>query len=393
VKEGKLPVDQLGIETPDDKTIVVHLEGPLPYFKDLVSSHFFLPVHPASTPENPICNGPFKLEEWKKNNELTGIKNPEYWDVNHIILEKFSFIHLDDHTALQLYDADQVDWAGSPLGLIPQDAILTLKKKQHLLTVPSAGIYWFRINTTKAPLSNPKIRLALAYALDRAALVKNVVQGNQEAALSIVPPSMGLKTENYFTDADTTKAWELFESGLAELNMTIEDFPKITILYNTAAERNQKIVQAVQQQWKKIFGDKIQLQGNESKAVFQQLGQLNYDIALGSWFADIDDPSNFLDIFSKKTNAGNNTGWENAHYSEIIQQSLLAKNPEQRNEQLLKAQSLLMQEMPVIPLFFGAFNYVKKRPVSNVRLSSMGHLDLKHAFIDIGDVEQLEVMD
>lgn len=393
VKEGNLNSDQLGIETPDDSTLIVHLENALPYFEELISSHFFLPVHPKSTSESPITNGPFKLEEWKKNNELVAVKNPEYWDVNRVNLPKFSIIHLDEHTALQMYEADQLDWAGSPLSFLPQDALFSLRKKQHLHTKQSAGTFWFRVNTTKTPLSHPKLRRALAYAIDRNALVKNVVQGNNREALAVVPPTMGLEDKEYFSNADVTKAWELFQETLAELKLTVDEFPKITILYDTGSERNQRIVQAIQQQWKKVFGNIIQIKGNESKSFFQQLTTLDYDVALGSWFADIDDPSNFLDLFTQKTNGGNNTGWEDVKYTELMALTMKTSSQEERIKLMDQAQTVLLDQMPVIPLFFGSFNYVKKREVSGVSLSDLGHLDLKHAYMDLGDIEELEVME
>ena len=393
VKEGALPAEKLGIETPDARTLIVTLENPLPYFTKLVSTYYFLPMHQNSTSDALITNGPFRLETWKKNNELTAVKNPHYWDVGAVNLDKFSFINLEDHTALQMFQANQLDWAGSPLATLPSDAILSLKKKNQLLTTPSAGLYWFRVNTTKAPLSNTKIRQALAYAINRESLIKNVVQGNQQAALAIIPPSMNLTDKEYFTDDNITVAWELFQQGLKELNMNIEDMPKITLTYSSATERNQKIVQAIQQQWKKVFGDKIELKGMETKSLYQKLSQLDYDISLGSWFADIDDPSNFLDIFSSKTNVGNNTGWENAEYAKALEESLMPQTAEKRKEHLLKAQEILVREMPVIPLFFGTFNYVKKRNAHGIDLSNLGHMYLKHAYIGDGDATELEVLE
>lgn len=393
VKDGKLPIEQVGIETPDNMTLIVHLETPLPYFKELVCSYFFLPVHPKSTTEALISNGPFMLDSWKKNNEIVGIKNPEYWDVNRVNLQKFSFVNLEDHTALQMYEADQIDWAGSPLSMLPPDAIVSLKRKRQLYTAPSAGTYWFRVNTTKSPLSNEKLRQALAYAIDRKALVKSVILGDDEMALSVVPPTLGLGHKDYFSDANVTKAWELFQEALVELNIPLDDLPKITILYSTGTERNQRIVQTIQQQWKKVFGDIFVLKGSELKSLVQNVGNLDYDIALGSWFADIEDPSNFLDIFTQKGNGGNNTGWENPEYAAIMQKSLLAKTAEERTQLLDNAQEILIQGMPVIPLFYGSFTYVKKRNISGVGLSSLGQLDLKNAYIDLGDADELEVLE
>ncbi len=393
VKEGKVAPEQLGIETPDDATLIVHLETPTPYFQELLTSHFFLPFHPQSSAEAPITNGPFVLESWKKNNELVGTKSPTYWDVDQVNLSKFSFIHLDAHTALQMYETDQLEWAGSPLSTIPQDALMSLKRKQHLLSKPSAGTFWFRVNTTKNPLNNVSLRKALAYAVDRGALVKNVIQGNNRPALAVVPPGMGLEDKEYFADNNVTEAWALFQKALQELNLTVENFPKINILYSTGTERNQRVVQAIQQQWKKVFGDYFVLKGIESKSYFQQITALDYDIALGSWFADIEDPTNFLDLFTHKTNGGNNTGWENSKYAEAMAKSMTETSAKERQETLESAQEVLLNDMPVIPLFYGVFNYVKKKEVSGVNVSELGVLDLKYSYMDIGDVEELEVME
>lgn len=393
IKEGKGSPDSLGVETPDDQTLIVHLETPLPYFESLIASYFFLPVHPDSTADLPITNGPFKLDTWKKNDEFIGVKNEAYWDAANVNLQKFSFVKLDDRTALQMFEGDQIDWTGSPLSNIPADAIPSLKKRQHLYEKEAAGTYWLRVNTTRSPLSNRKIRLALAYAIDREALIKSLNLNKHDVALAIVPTAMGLKDNAFFADHDVTKAWDLFQQGLQELEIPLEKFPTITLFYSNGIERYQKMAQMIQHQWTKVFGEHFELKSYEFKSLTQKLIHLDYDVALGSWFADVDDPHNFLDRFTYKNQSGNNTGWEDQTYIAAINQSLLETSKETRERSLQKAQSTLMSEMPVIPLYFATFQYVKKGTVSDVELSDQGYLKLKKAFINLGDAEELEGLD
>jgi len=108
--------------------------------------------------------------------------------------------------------------------------------------------------------------------------------------------------------------------------------------------------------------------------------KLDYQIASGSWFADVKDPTNFLDVFKYKTNGNNRTGWENPEYIRLMNLSTIIKDPEERLAILRIAEELLLDEMPVAPLFHSAFNYLHKDNLYGVYFSELGFLDFKHAF-------------
>ena len=105
-------------------------------------------------------------------------------------------------------------------------------------------------------------------------------------------------------------------------------------------------------------------------------------MAIGSWFADFRDPISFLEIFKRKENGTNNTQWENAHYIDLLEASALASNEEERNKLLKQAEHILINEMPVIPLFYNAYHYIKNQAVKGVYFSELGYLDFKHAYLD-----------
>lgn len=218
-KEGRASTDAVSVRAVDDKTLVIELEQPTPYFPSLLATHFFYPVHASlrhapsdasSSSDSQIAtNGPFALEKWLKHNELTAIPNPHYWDRSNVHLDQISLILLDNPTALQLFQRGELEWTGSPLSTLSIDALASLKKQGGLEVMPAAGTYLLRINTEKPPFTSPKMRQAFALALNRADLVEHVLQGNQIPAFGIVPPlfwkgSLFLKTmtqprrANYF---------------------------------------------------------------------------------------------------------------------------------------------------------------------------------------------------
>src|SRR5262249_20487699 len=130
------------------------------------------------------------------------------------------------------------------------------------------------------------------------------------------------------------------------------------------------------------FGIPVQLSSCEAKCFIQKVKQFDYQIAAGSWFADFNDPINFLEVFKYKSNSTNRTQWENPEYIKLLDASAKESNPVKRNHLLKKAEAILVDEMPVAPLFFAAFNYVKKDKIAGVYFSELGILDFKYAFID-----------
>ncbi len=378
-KEGKLTWDQVGIKASDALTLIIELESATPYFLDLVSTHFYYPCHPDFSLEKPLTNGPFKLHSWKKQNELIVSKNKHYWDANEVRLDHIIVTTLEDFTALRLYENGELDWIGSPMGTLPQDALATLKHQHHLAVSPAAGVHWFRLNTAKVPFNNSKMRSALALSLNRHEIVEHVTQGNQKIAEAIVPASFGLKRKSFFKDNSSSLGWYTFQEALEELKISKDELPTLTLCYS-ATERNSKVAQTVQQQWKKALGIEVQLESYESQLFFDKISREDYQVALGSWYADIGDPINFLTLFKDKDTGMNHTHWQEERYTSLLDQSDQVQDVGQRLALLDEAQSVLLAEMPIIPLFFGSFNYVKTEGLLGVYFSELGYVDFKHAF-------------
>jgi len=384
-KEGRAPPDQIGIKAESPNTLVVELEQPAPYFLELVACHFYFPVNRTMRLSNEpitgniIGNGPFKYENWQHRHEFSVVKNPDYWDAKSIQIDKIILQVLEEHTALQLFKIGQIDWTGSPLNTLPQDAIEILKEQNILKVAPGAGTHWFRFNTERLPFTNQKMRQAFSLALDRHAIVEHVTQGNQSPATGILPPSLEIDNQQYYEDHDLGKANMLFSEALDELGFSRDQMTPITLHY-TANDRSHKIAQAVQQQWNTLSNVPITLESGESKVTYDRLNRKDYQICLGSWYADILDPINFLEIFKDKDNPTNQTSWQNETYARLLDQSSKETNPQKRLQLFNAAERILIEEMPIAPLFYASFNYLKKESLENVYFSPLGYLDFKEAY-------------
>ncbi len=380
-KLGEVGLDAIGVQALDAHTLVVELEHPLPYFLELVSMTCFFPVplnvvsqngNWGTSPEGFVSNGPFSLHSWKHADQLTLKKNSRYWEADAVKLPSIDFFIVPPDTALQMYEEGKLDWAGSPLSTIPADAIRNLKSSRRLEISPFMATYFFRVNTSPRigdktnPLADPANRRALSFALDRDGIVGHVLQGGHTAARSLVPPEMGLNADGYFQD-QTLPSLALDEP--------------ITISYSNT-ERNAAVAQAVQTQWEKTLGIKVQLEAIEPKVFFQRVSKKEYQIAAGSWTADFNDPANFLEVFKCKDESTNNTGWEHPEYIDLLNRSAVCKGGEERNQLLRKAEEIIMEEMPIIPVFHFVLNYIKNPNFSGVALSPMGQLDLRWAYFE-----------
>lgn len=390
---GKGKIDDVGVKAVNDKTLKVELNNPTPYFTQLTSFYTYMPINKkiaekhknwnTNAGENYVSNGPFKMTAWKHSGSITLEKNDQYWDKDAVKLKKINMVMINNNnTELKKFQAGELDWAGMPLGQLPTESLPTLKKDGSLHVEPIAGVYWYKFNTEAKPLNNVNIRKALAYAIDRSSIVKNVTQGEQIPAMAAVPPSMkGFKdnTKGYFKDNDVKSAKEFLNKGLKELGVkNASDLPAIKLSYNTD-DAHAKIAQAVQEMWKKNLGVKVELDNSEWNVYIDKLHSQNYQIARMGWLGDFNDPINFLELFRDKEGGNNDTGWEDPEFKKLLNQSQLETDPDKRIEELKKAEKIFMDAMPVAPVYFYTDPWVQDKNLKNVILTGTGEVYFRNA--------------
>lgn len=384
--KGEAKMEDVGVKALDDKTLEVTLQNPTPFFTELTAFYTYYPVNKKVVEANEkwageaathVGNGPFKLTAWEHKNKLVLEKNDNYWDKDKVKVDKIEFSMVEDeNTELSMFDNGELDWAGAPTSALPTDAIPALRDSGKMKTQPTAGTYWYKFNTEKAPFNNAKIRKAFAYSIDRQGLIDNVLQAGQLPGTGAVPPSMALNKDGYFKDNDIETAKKLLEEGMKEEGLT--SLPPVTLSYNTS-EGHKKIAEAIQDQWKKNLGVEVKLENKEWKVYIEDLHQGNYQIGRMGWLGDFNDPINFLELYKDKKGGNNDTNWENPKYKELLNQSALEQDPAKRSAILAEAEQILMDEMPIMPIYFYTQSWVQNEKVTGVIVDGLGNVDYKYA--------------
>jgi oligopeptide transport system substrate-binding protein len=353
--------DQVGVKALDDYTLQVTLGNPTPYFLQLLDHYSLYPVHQATIlqfgdadergtrwtyEDNLVGNGPFQLSEWKINRSIAVQKNGYYWDVDNVRLNKIIFYPTDNVTTEErMFRAGQLHITSS----IPADKIQTYQDANDLSLriAPYLGTYFFRININTPHLSDKRVRRALGMAIDREKLTKNILKGGQIPAYAITPPG----TVGYYADTDLTFDPSAARTLLAEAGYPDgANFPVTEILYNTN-EGHRKVAVALQEMWKKNLNIDIRLLNQEWKVYLDSESAGEYEISRAGWIGDYVDPNNFLDLFL--CGGGNNrTGWCNEEYDRLILDVAPSMSShKERLEVFQQAETMLLNEMPIIPIY------------------------------------------
>jgi oligopeptide transport system substrate-binding protein len=360
--KGKITdFNEVGFKAPEDYIFVITLENPTSYFLSLMLHTSWFPVHlptiekhgnlfrPGNRwtrPGNHVGNGTFMLDKWRVNDVVSVKRNPYHWDAKHVRLNQIRFYPIE---------SDQTEERAFRLGQLHVTYVVPLTKldsyranKPDLLRItPYLGTYFYRVNTTKPPLNDKRVRLALAMAIDRESLVKNVTRGDQKPATHFTPPDTAGYNAIARLRSELGKARQLLaEAGFPNG----KGFPKLELLYNTQ-EAHRDVAQAIQQMWRKNLGIDVTLVNQEWKVYLAAQRQLNYDVCRAGWISDYIDPKSFLDLWV--TDGGQNeTGWSNAEYDRLIKAADEALTQEQRYAIYQKAEALFLEEVPAIPIYF-----------------------------------------
>ncbi len=386
-KERKISLDHVGIKALDENTLQVELEHPAPYFLTLIASPLFSPICKAvdqstknwASPSGLqfVGNGPFSVKFWNPEQQMVLVKNPHYYDAESVKLKELhiSFVK-DPYTALLMYEKGEIDWMGEPFSKIPLDAIPDLIQSDQLYYKTYAGLSWLECNTDFYPLSSCKIRKALAYALNRKALVEHIFLG-QKIANGIVPENMRiLNQEELFIGDDTALAKELFQEGLKELKISYEEFPPLTLSY-TMSPGYKSVAEEIQQQWKEHLGITVNIECFEPPTYLSNFIARKFQIAQIGWISVIPDPIANLQVFRYRESTNNWSGWEDEKYKELLAKADYEIDQTKRREILREAEKILLEEMPVIPLTDLSYRYIKNKAVQNLLITDLGDVDFK----------------
>ena len=381
---------KVGVSAVDDKTLRMELVGPTPYFLDMLKHYSWYPVHPATIeahggpldlsgewtlPGNFVGNGPFVLEDWLPNQYIRVVKSPTYWDREMMRLNEIYFYSVEDvNTEKRMFDSGLLHTTSTvPTNDIP---ILRETRPDIIHIDPYLGTYFYRLNVTRAPLDNPLVRKALNLSIDRQAVVDKVTLGGQTPTRAYVPAGFNDYPTPDLISYDPERARTL----LAEAGYPGgEGFPELYLLFNTS-EGHRKIAEAVVDMWNTNLGINMQLENKEWKVYLDAQTHLDYDVSRSGWIGDYMDPVTFLEMFTTG-NGNNDTGWSDARYDELIHKAFRSPNQEAHYASLLEAENILLDELPIVPVYWYTRIYLQDPRVRNWNPKLLDNRPYKYIYL------------
>jgi oligopeptide transport system substrate-binding protein len=368
ITAGKRPPEDLGVRAIDDHTLEITLANATPYFLGLLTHSMAYPVHRASLeqhgdaftrPGNLVGNGAFKLDDWVVQSHVKVVRNPYYWDNANNKLDEVWFYATEDQTAeLQRFRAQELDITE----IVPAAQIGFIRENlaKELVISPYLGSYYYGFNVTRPPFKdNPKLRRALALAVNRDIITKQILNMGQISAYGFVPPITGY-TQQQMPEASWTQ--EQREAEAKRLYVEAGYGPnnplRTEIMYNTQ-EDHRRIAVAIASMWKQVLGVEAEILNQEWKVFIDTRNQKrDTQVYRQGWIGDYNDPFTFLEIL-RSTAGQNDTGYNNPEFDRLVAASQGALNPQERMDLMQQAERVMLADMPILPLYI----YVRARLV------------------------------
>jgi oligopeptide transport system substrate-binding protein len=351
---GGMEVKNLGIKAVKPDILDILLEAPAPWILEIMAHPVSYPLHSSSLDDPRLApvNGAFTLAEWIPRSTLRLKRNPEYYAAESVALETVEYYPIEDPAAeLSRYRAGELEISET----IPPGRFDWLRQNlgADLRIHPYLGSFWLGLNLRHPALGHSAdLRRALALAIDREVLIRVVLGAGEMPAWSVVPPGVSayqpaLMNESGWTQQQReAEAVRLFKkSGFGEREPLL-----LELRYNTSGV-HRRVAVAVSAMWKQALGVLTELINEEWKVFVnnRKMGVVT-EVFRGGWIADYADPSSFLDLFIGG-NTLSTTFYANPSFDELMKSASLTGG-EARMELLGQAESILMQDMPVIPLYY-----------------------------------------
>lgn len=377
---GEVEWSEVGVKVIDDYTLEVTLDNPLPYATDLFAFPTLAPINQkfyeevgadkyATDAEYFCCNGMYELTEWSHNSQIVFQKREDYWNADAVGPDEIVYkIITDSQAGLNSYLSREIDYTDLDSGEVVQQAEAA---GFEVGVKPARSSYYLIVNTEDEFMSNQNLRLALAYAIDKQALIDTVYQNDNQPMTSFTPPAiMGAagadgptfqealleeRGEMYPASGDLEKAQEYLQAALEELGCTVDELNLSIDCADDSLRRN--CATFLQEQWRQNLGiENITVNSMQTKQVSANRNSGDYCMSLAGWSPDYNDPMTFLDMWV--TGGGNNqTGWGSEEYDSLVAQATAEADEEVRQQYLFDAEEILAAEMPVIPLYWQCQNY------------------------------------
>jgi oligopeptide transport system substrate-binding protein len=377
--------DKVGVEAPDDYTLVVHLTSPQPWFIQQSAHTAFLAVHQATVekfgdkwtePQNIVTDGPFMLKKWEHEAEIDLVKNPNYRDAANVTLESIpGKIIVDGTTRVQAFESGEIDALDG--GGLPPDEIARLKETPEYENYPSLGTYYYGFNMKN--ISDIHERRALSLAINRQEIIEQVAQADQIPATGMSPKGIAGFDQINPNSPWTPAAGDL-DQAKDELSQAANPKKDITLFFNDAPG-HKEIATAVQAQWKEL-GITTTLKQQEWAQYLEFLGpppNNAVDVYRLGWIYDFPDAINGLELWTCDS-GNNNTNFCDKTYDDTVAKAKSTVDDSARYDIYGQLEDMLFGQdgaLPITPIYWYTFPNLEKQSVKDTFfISPLDQIDL-----------------
>ncbi|HFU5892048.1 peptide ABC transporter substrate-binding protein [Enterococcus faecium] len=387
IREGKADIAMIGLETPDEKTFVVHLEQPQPSFLSVVSIGWLAPQRQSyveekgtaygKTSEDLLYTGPFILKDWQQTGaEWTLAKNPEYYDQAVVKLDKIKGSTIkEENTGIQLFESGELD-----LQKISGLYVQQYQNNDSLVTQKDIANYFLDFNKqANKPLANVHLRKAIALAIDKESLVNDVLNDGASVLNGLIPsglyanPNTNEDFRTYsgdYNEYDSNKA----QAEWSQAQSAIGDKIELTLLV-TDDDHGQKIGEYLQNQLQDhLPGLTITINKQPRTNLNQSRADGQYELSISGWIAGSSDLDSYFNLY-KKGSSYNYGGYVNEDYTALTEnaRTVDANDPDKVFEDYKSAESILLAEDAAqVPLYQSASNYLIRSTIKDIQFPAYG---------------------
>ncbi|MEJ6593753.1 peptide ABC transporter substrate-binding protein [Parasphingorhabdus sp.] len=349
----------VAMEAANGNSVIVTLTSPDPSLPALLAHPAMaaIPMHRISdagdkwTSDRPIiASGPYQLSEWKLNDHARLERNP-LWHDEAVPTATIIWKPMDDSlSAMRLFLSGGADIAADYPASRHQWLQDHHPNTAH--SVPYLGSYYFAFNTRARPFDDRRVRVALSMAVEREWIADKVIGIGNTPAWGLLPPGLT-------GTAAATPEWahwprkKRLQSARALLDAAgfgPNNPLRFEIRFNSSAE-HRRVAVAMEAIWKPL-GVEASLFNSEAALHFAALRRHEFALARSGWIADLPTPENFLLVHQQANGAGNYSGYDNPDYDRILALAIAEPNLPKRQILMRQAESLLIADMPILPLYF-----------------------------------------
>ncbi|MEM7099180.1 MAG: peptide ABC transporter substrate-binding protein [Pseudomonadota bacterium] len=399
ITEGEVPVEQAGVRAIDDRTLVVDLEYPTPFFDKLVTFQTYLPAREdfyvstngkyGADADKLLYTGPFRMTDWVHGSSLYMVKNEHYWDKERINLDAINFAYMtsDSGARVNFFSDNKIAYTT----LRAEDLYRAMQNKWKIYRVQDGTLWYVEFNHRDDRITrNKNFRKALQLVLDMEELVYKVTKSPGYIPGESLFPGWLMGENDYLRKEypakkvrlDTATAQEHLRMALVELGL--DEIPELVVLCDDSP------LASTQAEWVQgTLKSKLGIDVKIDKQIFKQRLEKSlageFDILLPGWGPDYDDPLTFGDLFAS-WNVQNRGRFANEEYDAQVEIAQTSLDQGVRAAAFGRIQDIVFEEAAILPMYERGVSYVIHPDVKNVKRRVIGaEVDFTNAYLEESD--------